>query len=133
MIQIVDRIECENLQRSIVRPEALKKVVLVQDAGTPDHLFALLMVDPARAVLVEQGPMSLSATGGSGMLKLQSFRNQIYKAGVSAQELKFCAPGTYGQHLAAGEQQFDPAWFVPPTLPELAARFLVWRSGKASW
>lgn len=132
MIHIVDRIECDALQRSIVKPEALKKAVLVQDAAAPDHLFALLMVDSDRAVLVAQGPMSLSATAGSGMQKLQTFRNQLYKADIGTQELRFCAAGTFERHLVDGDR-FDPAWFVEPTLPELAARFAAWRAGKATW
>jgi hypothetical protein len=132
MIQIVDRIECEAMHRSIVKPEALKKAVLVQDAAMPEQLFALLMVDAARAVLVAQGGMSLQATGGAGMFKLQSFRNQLYKAGVSAYELKFCAAQTY-ERLGIEGEHFDPAWFVEPSFPELLPRFQAWRSGKATW
>jgi len=132
MIQVVDRVECDALHRSIVKPEALKKAVLVQDAAAPEHLFALLMVDTTRAVLVPPGSMSLHATTGSGMQKLQAFRNQLYKAGVSAQELRFCAPGTYSQHVVDSER-FDPAWFVEPSFPELLPRFQAWRAGKATW
>jgi len=132
MIQIIDRIECDAVHRSIVKPEALKKAVLVQDAGAPDHLFALLMIDETRAVLVAEGQMSLHASGGSGMQKLQSFRNQLYKAGVSAHELKFCAAGTFAR-LGAEDPRFDPAWFVAPTFPDLQTRFAAWRAGKATW
>ena len=49
MIQLIDRVDCDGLQKSIVKPEAFKKAVLVQDAGSKDDLFALLMVDDKRA------------------------------------------------------------------------------------
>lgn len=132
MFQIVDRVECDALQRSIVKPEALKKAVLVQDAGNAEQLFALLLIDGMRAVLVPQGSMSLNASTGSGMQKLQAFRNQLYRAGVSAYELKFCAPGTYERELAGGEH-FNPEWFVEASFAELPARFNTWRAGKATW
>jgi hypothetical protein len=103
------------LYKSIVRLEVFKKVVLVQDGGAKDDLFALLMVDDKRAVLVAQGSMSLNAPGGSSMLKLQSFRNQLDKApNIRSRELHFCAPGAFtGNVLGSG--RFDPQWFVPPT------------------
>ncbi len=132
MIQIIDRIEADALHRSVVKPEALKKAVLVQDAAAAEQLFALLMVDAARAVLVAQGSMSLQATTGVGMQKLQAFRNQLYKAGVSAQELKFCEAQAFDR-LATENPRFDPAWFVEPSFPELLPRFQAWRAGKATW
>jgi hypothetical protein len=132
MIQIIDTIDCDALHRSIVKSDAMKKAVLVQDAAMPEQLFALLMVDAGRAVLVAQGSMSLQATTGVGMHKLQSFRNQLYKAGVTAQELRFCAPQSYDK-LGADSAGFDPAWFVDPSFPELLPRFQAWRAGKATW
>jgi len=132
MIQIVDKIDCDAVHRSIVKPEALKKAVLVQDAGSIESMFSLLMIDATRAVLVAQGGLNLAATSGAGMLKLQSFRNQLYKAGVSAHELKFCAPQTY-EGLGADCRSFDLACFVEPSFPELLPRFQAWRAGKATW
>lgn len=132
MIRLIDKVDCDALHKSIVKPEAFKKAVLIQDAGTMDHLFALLMVDQTRAVLVTQGNMSLNAAAGAGMQKLQTFRNQLYKAGVRSTELRFCAPGTYTEH-AVGTEQFDPEWFVRPTFPDLVTRFAAWRAGKATW
>jgi hypothetical protein len=133
MIQLIDTVDCDALHKSIVKPEALRRAVLVQDAGTKDELFALLMVDDRRAVLVSQGSMSLNAKGGSGMLKLQAFRNQIDKsADVRSKELRFCAPGTYKSKVL-GSEFFDPQWFVAPTFPDLAERFAGWRAGRATW
>lgn len=132
MIQIVDRAECDALHRSIVKPDAFKKAVLVQDAGSADQLFALLLIEGGRAVLVPQGSMSLGATSGNGMQKLQAFRNQLYRAGVSSYELRFCAAGTYEQLLANGGH-FDPACYVEPSFPDLQGRFSAWRAGKATW
>jgi len=132
MIHLIDKVACDALHKSIVKPEAFTKAVLVQDAGTADHLFALVMVDKTRAVLVTQGGMRFNATTGGGMLKMQAFRNQLYKAGVRAQELRFCAPGTYAEHVL-GAERFDPAWFVEPTFPDLVARFASWRAGNATW
>ena len=132
MIQLIDKVDCDALHKSVVKPEAFKQAVLIQDAGTMDHLFALLMVDNTRAVLVTQGNMSLNAAAGGGMHKLQAFRNQLYKAGVRSKELRFCAPGTYTEH-AVGAERFDPAWFVQSTFPELVTRFAAWRAGKATW
>jgi len=132
MIQIVDRVECDALHRSIVKLEALKRAVLVQDTGTPGHLFALLMVDNSRAVLVAQGKMDLNAKAGIGMQRLQAFRNQLYRTGVSSYELRFCAPGSFDR-VTADSERFDPQWFVEATLPELQSRFEVWRAGKATW
>jgi hypothetical protein len=132
MIQIIDTIDCDALHRSIVKPDAMKKAVLVQDAAMSEQLFALLMVDALRAVLVAQGSMSLQATAGLGMYKLQSFRNQLYKTGVTAQELKFCVPQSFDK-LGAEGASFDPAWFVEPSFPELLPRFQAWRAGKATW
>ena len=114
MIQWIDQVECDALHKSIVKPDAFKKAVLIQDAGAMDHLFALLMVDNTRAVLVTQGNMSLNAAAGGGMQKLQAFRNQLYKVGVGSRELRFCAPGTCAEHVL-GAERFDPAWFVQPT------------------
>jgi len=132
MIQLIDKVDCDALNKSIVKPEAFTKAILIQDAGTMDHLFALLMIDRSRAVLVAQGGMRLNATTGSGMLKLQAFRNQLYKAGVRSQELRFCAPSTYSEHLT-GAERFDPAWFVEPTFADLVTRFAAWRAGNATW
>jgi len=133
MIQLIDKVECDVLHKSIVRLDAFKKAVLVQDAAAKDDLFALLFVDDKRAALVAQGSMSLNATSGGGMLKLQGFRNQLDKAAnIRARELRFCAPGTYAEHLA-GEVHFDPQWFVAPTFPELVERFAAWRAGRATW
>ena len=132
MIQLIDKVDCDALHKSIVKPEAFTKAVLIQDAGTVDHLFALLMVDNTRAVLVTQGNMSLNAAAGGGMHKLQAFRNQLYKAGVRSKELRFCSPGTYTEHVV-GAERFDPAWFVQPTFPDLVTRFAAWRAGKATW
>jgi hypothetical protein len=44
MIQLIDKVDCDALQKSVVRPEAIKRAILVQDAGNKDDLFALLMV-----------------------------------------------------------------------------------------
>ena len=132
MIQLIDKVDCDALHKSIVKSEAFTKAVLIQDAGTMDHLFGLVMIDKTRAVLVTQGSMRLNATAGGGMLKLQAFRNQLYKAGVRSQELKFCAPGTYSEHVL-GAERFDPAWFVEPTFPDLVTRFAAWRAGNATW
>jgi hypothetical protein len=132
MIQLIDKVDCDALLKSIVKPEAFTKAVLIQDAGTTDHLFALMMIDKARAVLVIQGSMRLNATTGAGMLKLQAFRNQLYRAGVRAYELRFCAPATYTEHVL-GADRFDPAWFVDATFPDLVTRFAAWRAGNATW
>lgn len=132
MIQIIDRVECDSLHKSVVKPEAFKKVVLVQDAGNPDQLFALVMVDAVRAVLVAQGAMSLNADAGAGVQKLQAFRNQLYKAGVRSQEFRACVAGTYQDH-ARLETIFDPAWLSTQTPPDLTARFAAWRAGRATW
>jgi hypothetical protein len=132
MIQLIDAVDCDGLQKSIVKPEALKKAVLVQDAQRKDHLFALLMVDAERAVLVRPGTMSLNSVTVSSTLKLQAFRTQLDKADVRGRELRFCAPRTYEDH-AANAEQFDPAWFVTPTFPDLVERFAAWRAGRAAW
>jgi hypothetical protein len=132
MIQLIDKVDCDALQRSIVKPEAIKKAILVQDAGNKDELFALLMVSDKRAVLVTQGAMSLNAgTVGSG-LKLQTFRTLLDKADIRAKELRFCAPGTY-REKAQNAEKFDSAWFVEPTFPDLVSRFASWRAGRATW
>lgn len=133
MTLLIDTVACDALYKSIVRLEAIKKIVLVQDGAAKDDLFALLMIDDKRAVLVAQGDMSLSATGGSGMMRLQSFRNQLDKApGIRSRELRFCVPGAYGDHVV-GSGRFDPQWFVPPTFPDLVERFTAWRAGRATW
>ena len=133
MTQLIDTVDCDVLYKSIVRLEAFKKVVLVQDGGAKDDLFALLMVDDKRAVLVAQGSMSLNAPGGSSMLKLQSFRNQLDKAtNIRSRELRFCAPGAYSGNVL-GSARFDPQWFVPSTFPDLVERFAAWRAGRATW
>jgi hypothetical protein len=132
MIQVVDVVECDGLEKSIVRLDALKRVVLVQDASARDDLFALVMVDERRAVLVAQGKMSLSATSGAALPKLQVFRNQLDKSSVRSRELRFCAPGTYVNHVK-GSERFDPQWFVEPTFPDLVERFASWRAGRATW
>jgi len=132
MIRLIDEVDCDGLQKSIVKPEALKKAVLVQDAQRKDHLFALLMVDAERAVLVRPGTMSLNSIAVSSTLKLQAFRTQLDKADVRGRELRFCVPRTY-EDRAANAEQFDPAWFVAPTFPDLVERFAAWRAGRAAW
>lgn len=132
MIQLIDRVDCDGLQKSIVKPEAFKKAVLVQDAAGKDDLFALLMIDDKRAALVAQGAMSLNAVAGGSMLRLQTFRNQLDRADVRIKELRFCAPGTYAEH-ALGADRFDPEWFVQPSFPDLVERFAAWRAGRATW
>ena len=52
MIQLVDVVECDGLEKSIVKLEAFRRAVLVQDASAKDDLFALVMVDDKRAVLM---------------------------------------------------------------------------------
>ena len=132
MIQLIDKVDCDGLQKSVVKLEAVKKAVLVQDAGHKDELFALLMVDDKRAVLVTQGAMSLSGSTVTGTLKLQAFRTLLDKADVRAKELRFCAAGTY-REKAVNADRFDSAWFVAPTFPELVTRFASWRAGRATW
>jgi len=132
VIQIIDVVECDGLDKSVVKLEAFKKAVLVQDARAKDTLFALVMVDDRRAVLVAPGKMSLHATGGGGMLKMQMFRNQLDKSGVRSRELRFCAQGTYENHVK-GSEHFDPQYFVEPSFPELVDRFTGWRAGRATW
>jgi hypothetical protein len=132
VIQLIDVVECDGLERSIVKLEALKKAVLVQDERAKDDLFALVMVDDRRAVLVAQGKMSLHATGGGGMLRLQMFRNQLDKSNGRSRELRFCAAGTYDSELK-GADHFDPQCFVEPTFPDLVERFAGWRAGRATW
>jgi len=132
MIQLIDTVECDALHKSIVKPEAFKKAALVQDAGNPGRLFALLLVDDSRAALVPPGQMNLQATAGVAMLKLQAFRNQLYKAGVGTQELWFCAPDASAEQVD-GMSRFNPACRVEPTFPDLVSRFTAWRSGKATW
>lgn len=133
MIRLIDTVDCDALHKSIVKPEALRRAVLVQDAVAKDDLFALLMVDDRRAVLVTQGSMSLNARAGSGMLKLQSFRNQLDKAAdVRSKELRFCEAGAYKARLV-GSDVFDPQWFVPATFTDLVERFAGWRAGRATW
>ena len=133
MILLIDVVDCDALHKCIVRPEACRKAMLVQDAGEKDDLFALLMIDDRRAVLVRQGSMNLAASGGGGMLKLQMFRHQLDKSGIRTKELRFCAPGTYATHLASGAEHFDPQWFVPASFPDLVDRFTAWRAGRATW
>jgi len=133
MIQLIDIVDCDALHKCIVKPEACRKAVLVQDAGEKNDLFALLMVDDRRAVLVRQGSMNLAVSGGGGMLKLQMFRHQLDKSGIRAKELRFCAPGTYATHLNADAEHFDPQWFVPASFPDLVDRFTAWRAGRATW
>jgi hypothetical protein len=132
MIQLIDRIDCDGLQRSIVKPEAFKKAVLVQDAGNKDDLFALLMVDDRRAALVAQGAMSLNAVAGGAMLRLQTFRNQLDRADVRIKELRFCTAGIYAAKAGAADH-FENDWFVQPTFPDLVERFAAWRAGRATW
>jgi len=132
VIQLIDVVECDGLERSVVKLEAFKRAVLVQDAGAKDDLFALVMVDDKRAVLVAQGKMSLHAAGGGGMLKLQMFRNQLDKSSVRSRELRFCAAGTYDSHVK-GSDRFDPQHFAEPSFPELVERFAAWRAGRATW
>jgi hypothetical protein len=131
VIQLIDVVECDGLERSVVKLEAFKRAVLVQDAGAKDDLFALVMVDDRRAVLVAQGKMSLHASGG-GMLKLQMFRNQLDKSSVRSRELRFCAAGTYDSQVK-GSDNFDPKCFAEPSFPELVERFAAWRAGRATW
>ena len=131
MIQVVDVVECDGLERSIVKLDAFKRVVLVQDASARDDLFALVMIDERRAVLVAQGKMSLSATSGAALPKLQMFRNQLDKSSVRSRELRFCVPGTYA-NLVKDSEQFNPQ-FVEPTFPDLVERFASWRAGRATW
>jgi len=132
VIQLIDTVECDGLEKSIVKLEAFKRAVLVQDALSREDLFALVMVDDTRAVLVTQGKMSLHATGGSGMLRLQMFRNQLDKSNVRSRELRFCAAGTYDSHVK-GSDHFDPQSFVEPSFPDLVERFAGWRAGRAAW
>lgn len=132
VIQLIDVVECDGLERSVVKLEAFKRAMLVQDVSAKDDLFALVMVDDRRAVLVAQGKMSLHATGGGGMLKLQMFRNQLDKSNVRSRELRFCAAGTYDRHVK-GSDRFDPQCFAEPSLPELVERFAAWRAGRATW
>jgi hypothetical protein len=133
MILLIDVVDCDALHKCIVKPEACRKALLVQDAGEKNDLFALLMVDDRRAVLVRQGSMNLAATGGGGMLKLQMFRHQLDKSGIRTKELRFCAPGTYATHLAGGGERFDPQWFAPASFPDIVERFTAWRAGRATW
>jgi hypothetical protein len=132
MIQLIDQVDCDSLHKSVVKPEAFKKALLVQDAERKDQLFALLMVGDKRAVLIKQGLMSLHSATVTATLKLQAFRTLLDKADVRGKELKFCAPRTYEEH-AANADRFDLEWFVPPTFPDLVERFALWRAGRATW
>jgi hypothetical protein len=83
MIQIVDSVKCDAQHRSIVAgasPAALEQAVLAQDVGSPGLLFALLMIDNARAVLVTQGKMNLNARAGAAMQKLRRERIHSHPA-----------------------------------------------------
>ena len=50
MIQLIDTVDCDALHKCIVKPEACRKAMLVQDAGEKNDLFALLMVDDKAAL-----------------------------------------------------------------------------------
>ncbi len=130
MIQILDRIDCSDLERSIVKSSAFKRAVLIQDVDERETLFGLLFVDDARAVLVRAGNMNLDA-GVGGRNQLLRFRNELDRAGVSSRELRFCAPGTY--KAAWNAQTFDPAWLIDESIADLAQRFSAWRAGRAEW
>ncbi len=130
LIQLIDSVECGDLERSIVKPKALTRAVLVQDAAERDSLFALLFVDERRAVLVRAGNMNFDSTGG-GRQQLLRFRNELDRANVSAREFAFCLPGTYSRAWDA--PSFDSAWFTDLTFADLVARFVDWRAGRAEW
>ena len=134
MIQLIDKVAPDQLQKSIVKPDSLVKACLVQSTELSEDLFALLMVDDQRAVLVAGGGMTLAAhatANGTGTHRLQTFRNQIDRIGIRTKELRFCQPGSLERSLQA--VAFDPAWFVPASAPELVERFVSWRAGKATW
>jgi hypothetical protein len=131
MIRLIDLVECDDLERSVVKMEAFRKALLVQDAGRKDDLFALVLLDETRAVLVAQGKMNLSATSGGPFNKLQAFRVGLDKSGARTRELRFCAAGTYAS--VASADAFDPKCFVQPTFPEIVERFAGWRAGRANW
>lgn len=132
MILLIDKIASDALSKSVVKMEAVKRAVLVQDAGQKSDLFALLMVDERRAVLVVQGNLSLAAGTIGHTLKLQTFRSQLDKADVRSRELRFCAPGIYHEKLTHVDH-FDPEWFVKPTFQDVVTRFAGWRAGRANW
>ena len=116
MIQLIDKVDCDALQKSIVRPEAIKRAVLVQDAGHKDDLFALLMVCDRRAVLVAQGVMSLHAGTVSSTLKMQAFRTLLGEYPGSRKEADALLKSGYCQ-IALGQRAEGEA-----TLRDLTAR-----------
>jgi hypothetical protein len=132
MILLIDKVASDALPKSVVKMEAVKRAVLVQDAGQKGDLFALLMVDDRRAVLVAQGALSLGAGTIGHTLKLQTFRSQLDKADVRTRELRFCVPGTYQEKLVQADH-FNPEWFVKPTFQDVVTRFALWRAGRANW
>lgn len=129
VIQLLDRVTCDDLDKTIVKAAALKRAVLVQDAEDRDDLFALLHVDDQRAVLVRSGNMSLQSTD-TGQRKLLAFRNELDRCDISPRELRFCQSGTY--NAVWDKPMFDPACFVPVGA-DLAQRFASWRAGRAEW
>jgi hypothetical protein len=94
MIRLIDKISSDQLDKCIVKPTAITRVTLVQDADRRDCLFALLMVGDDRAVLVKAGSLNFAAEQG-GKLRLHAFRNDLNRFGIGPRELRFCAPGAY--------------------------------------
>ena len=130
MIRLIDKIASDQLDKCIVKPTAFTRVTLVQDAESPDCLFALLMVGDDRAVLVDAGNMNFASDHG-GKLRLHGFRNELNKFDIGPRELRFCVPGAYAR--AVNDQRFDRAELVPPTMPDHVERFAAWRSDRADW
>jgi hypothetical protein len=131
MIQILEALTVNSLDRTFVKHDRFNRAVLVQDIQDLIMLFGLLFVDNTnKAVLLHAGNMSLVSHHG-GMMQLEEFRNWLDKNDIRSRELRYCG---YKGYESICEAAFIPdGFFVDATIPQIQSRFLAWAAGTAEW
>lgn len=88
--------------QSNLMPEMVERVILVQDLGDRNRLYALLATFKRNlAVLVPAGTFHL-APDHPNRQNLDSFRAWLDKHGIDKRELRFAEPGSYDRIATEG-------------------------------
>ena len=113
------------LHASALKPKMVERVILIQDLGDRNRLFALLAVFKRNlAVLVRAGVFHLDPDHPHRH-NLDTFRVWLDEHGIDNRELRFTEPGSYERIATQGVVRCDD--FSGREDSEIRKQFIDWR------
>lgn len=99
---IFDTFDPVKLHASILRPDMVERVILIQDLGDRNRLYALLAAFKRNlAVLIPTGTLHLDPDHPHRH-DLDAFRDWLDMHGIDKRELRFAEPATYERIVTQG-------------------------------